>query len=73
MHALHRIDPAAGRIGLAAPLVRGRQHEREIKQKSLTGAKTMAMTKREFLIGAAAAAAGSCSVASMHPARPAGV
>jgi hypothetical protein len=33
MHALHRIDPAAGRIGLAAPLVRGRQHGREIKQK----------------------------------------
>ena len=58
MHALHRIDPAAGRIGLAAPLVRGRQHEREIKQKSLTGAKTMAMTKREFLIGAAAASGG---------------
>jgi hypothetical protein len=22
MHALHRIDPAAGRIGLAAPLAR---------------------------------------------------
>jgi aminocarboxymuconate-semialdehyde decarboxylase len=38
--------------------VRGRQHEREIKQKSLTGAKTMAMTKREFLIGAAAASGG---------------